>query len=208
MRHWTRSFCLAAVLVTALFAGGALAAPHAAVEPAADAVTAETAPIAAGPETAAAEAPQHEGEQPAVAETPQGETDEEAAELFLPYPVEEPPLISVNYDRIFAWLSHWLERHDVEGHEELIETWKALAQQLEEQPDEVWNELVVELGELGIGWMQEQLDLLKSFREEVRSGLAELREKTVEVIREHLNLDEPAAGTDPTQSEDATTAGA
>lgn len=203
MKHWTRTLIFVAILAVGLFAGGAWAAPNAlgGAEPVAHETTAEVESVS--PEEAAPEADVQPTE-PAVAPEEAVQEPEAAPptevqdELFLPYPIfeseegDDEPVIVVNYDRIFAWLDRWLERYDLEGSEQLVETWKSLAEQLEERPVEEWHEIIDELGQLGMEWFHEQLDLMQAVRQEVRSGLKELRDETLDMLRDRLQFDNEA----------------
>lgn len=196
MTKWMRGVTFVVTVLVAMFAGVAIAnvqqsiaaAEEVLCEPvdAADAVVAapesdERADVAVAATDETEVLPDTED----AVLTPETESDieepEAQRELFLPYPIPK-----IDREQVFNWVEEVLGYLDRDGENDLVETWQSLARRLEEQPNIVWDELVDELGNVGAKWLAEQLDLVKTVREEMRSSIKQLRQETLDVIQEHL----------------------
>lgn len=183
MTKWMRGVALMATVLVATFVGAAWAnvqEPIAAAEEANTPAENLCEPVDAA--DAAVAAPESDQSSEVQADTDDAAlTPEPQRELFLPYPIPK-----IDRERVFNWVEEILSYLDRDGESDLVETWQSLARRLEEQPNIVWDELVDELGSVGAEWLAEQLEFMKGIREEMRSSIKQLRQETLDVIREHL----------------------
>lgn len=207
MTKWMRGVIFIAAMLVAMLAGAAVASvqqPIAAAEEAASASEIQCEPVMV------LATPERDGDDaigaitddvevlPSTEDavlTPEEEADPEPEaqqELFLPYPIPK-----IDREQVFNWVEEILGYIDGDGRTDLVETWQSLARRIEEQPNIVWDELVGDLGSLGAEWLAEQLDLVETVREEVRSSIDQLRQETLDVIQDHLQqVDETEAEAD------------